>query len=121
MSGRSRSVATTVFFEAQLVAIDEFPDHPIIDLEAALGEFGDKPHPRRSPLPWRAPATTRGARPKLPSTCARSSAKRNAAVLRKCRIQTITMCRRLCRIAPPPADKTGPGPNRSNYALAKIH
>jgi len=42
-SGRSRSLATTVFFEAQLLGVDEVPDRPIIDLEAALGEFGDKP------------------------------------------------------------------------------
>src|ERR1700694_4082059 len=42
MSGRSRSLATTVFFEAQLLGVDEVPDRPIIDLEAALGEFGDK-------------------------------------------------------------------------------
>jgi hypothetical protein len=42
-SGRSRSLATTVFFEAQLLGVDEVPDRPIIDLEAALGQFGDKP------------------------------------------------------------------------------
>src|SRR5258706_12196634 len=42
-SGRSRSLATTVFFEAQLLGMDEVPDRPIIDLEAALGEFGDQP------------------------------------------------------------------------------
>src|SRR5260221_5278356 len=42
-SGRSRSLATTVFFEAQLLGVDEVPDRPIIDLEVALGEFGYKP------------------------------------------------------------------------------
>jgi hypothetical protein len=30
------------FFEAQPLGVDEVPDRPIIDLEAALGEFGDK-------------------------------------------------------------------------------
>src|ERR1035437_4030421 len=43
MSGRSRSLATTLFFEAQLLGMDEVPDRPVIDLEAAFGEFGDQP------------------------------------------------------------------------------
>src|SRR5258708_20498591 len=48
-SGRSRSLATTVFFEAQLLGVDEVPDCPIIDLQPALGEFGDKPAQPEAP------------------------------------------------------------------------
>src|SRR5271169_6574005 len=43
MSGRSRSPATTLFFEAELLGVDKVPDRPIIDLEAAFGQFGYKP------------------------------------------------------------------------------
>src|SRR3974377_2257952 len=39
-SGRSRSLATTAFFEAELLGVNEFPDRSIIDLEAALRQFG---------------------------------------------------------------------------------
>src|SRR5215831_5640674 len=39
-SGRSRSLATTVFFEAELPGVNEIPHRPIIDLKAAPGEFG---------------------------------------------------------------------------------
>jgi hypothetical protein len=42
MSGRSRWLATTVFFEAQLLGADKIPHCPVVDLEAALGEFGHK-------------------------------------------------------------------------------
>ena len=38
-SGRSRSLATTVFFEAELLGVNEIPHRPIIDLEAALSQF----------------------------------------------------------------------------------
>src|SRR2546423_6083113 len=44
-SGRSRSLATTVFFEAQLLGMNEVPDRPIIDLDAALGKFDYKTTP----------------------------------------------------------------------------
>src|ERR1700680_760676 len=43
MSGRSRSLAATLFFEAQLLRMDEVPDRAVIDLKSALGEFGDEP------------------------------------------------------------------------------
>src|SRR6478609_1690058 len=39
-SGRSRSLATTVFFEAELLGVNEIPHRPIIGLKAARGEFG---------------------------------------------------------------------------------
>src|SRR6266542_1043330 len=32
-----------LFFEAQLLAMDEVPDRAIIDFETAVGQFGDKP------------------------------------------------------------------------------
>src|ERR1700684_1508159 len=38
-SGRSRSLATTVFFEAEPFGVHEVPHRSIVDLEAALGEF----------------------------------------------------------------------------------
>src|SRR5271155_1772467 len=38
-SGRSRSLATTVFFEAELLGVNEIPHRPIIDLEAVLSQF----------------------------------------------------------------------------------
>src|SRR5271167_2794065 len=41
-SGRSRSLATTLFFEAELLGVDEVPDRPVIDLETALGELRHK-------------------------------------------------------------------------------
>src|SRR5271165_7567569 len=58
MSGRSRSLATTLFFEAQLLRMDEVPDRAIIDLEATLGKLSDQPpyrevlllHPLQKPL-----------------------------------------------------------------------
>src|SRR5215475_2600669 len=43
MSGRSRSLATRVFFEAQFLGMEEVPHRPIIDLKATLGELGDEP------------------------------------------------------------------------------
>src|SRR5215471_8439475 len=59
MSGRSRSLATRVFFEAQFLGMEEVPHRTIIDLKATLGELGDEPAygevfpvdppPRRSP------------------------------------------------------------------------
>src|SRR5208283_2307519 len=41
-SGRSRSLATTVFFEAELFGVHEIPHRPIVDLKAAQGEFDDQ-------------------------------------------------------------------------------
>src|SRR6476469_8914053 len=43
MSGRSRSLATMLFFEAQLLGMDEVPDRAIIDLKAPLGKLGNQP------------------------------------------------------------------------------
>src|SRR6266852_8542383 len=42
-SGRSRSPATTLFFEAQLLVVHEGPDRPVVHLQPALGEFGHQP------------------------------------------------------------------------------
>jgi hypothetical protein len=42
MSGRSRSLAMTVFFEAELLGVNEIPHRSIINLEATLGKFGDQ-------------------------------------------------------------------------------
>src|SRR5271167_4666175 len=47
-SGRSRSLATRLFFEAELCRVDEVPHRPIIDLEAALGELGYQPAQREA-------------------------------------------------------------------------
>src|SRR5229473_7703730 len=41
--GRSRSPATTVFFEAQLLGVHEAPDRSVINLETALGKFDHQP------------------------------------------------------------------------------
>ena len=38
------------FFEAQPLGVNEVPDRPIIDLEAALGEFGGKS--AQGEVPW---------------------------------------------------------------------
>src|SRR5262249_36972609 len=43
MSGRSRSLATRLFFEAQFLSLDEVPHRTIIDLKATLGELSDQP------------------------------------------------------------------------------
>src|SRR6266404_4179327 len=42
-SGRSRSPATMLFFEAQLLVMDKGPDRPVVNLQAALGEFAHQP------------------------------------------------------------------------------
>src|ERR1700684_2378556 len=46
-SGRSRSLATTLFFEAELLGVDEVPDRSVFDLETATGEFHDKTPQRK--------------------------------------------------------------------------
>src|SRR5215470_13615157 len=43
MSGRSRSLATRVFFEAQFLGMEEVPHRTIIDPKATFGELGDEP------------------------------------------------------------------------------
>src|SRR6516164_2795181 len=50
-SGRSRSLATTVFFEAEFLGVDEVPHRSIIDLEAALREFGHQAPQREGAVP----------------------------------------------------------------------
>src|ERR1700731_4682985 len=42
MPGRSRSLAMTVFFEAELLGVNEVPHRSIVGFEATLGEFGLK-------------------------------------------------------------------------------
>ena len=51
MSGRSRSLATTVFFEAKPFGVDEVPHRSIVDFEAALGEFAHEPAQRKPAFP----------------------------------------------------------------------
>src|SRR5262245_1783391 len=41
-SGRSRSPATTLFFEAQLLGMDELPYRTVINLQPAIRELGDQ-------------------------------------------------------------------------------
>ena len=43
MSGRSRSLATTVFFETNLLGVNEVPYCSIVNFQPALGEFGHEP------------------------------------------------------------------------------
>src|ERR1041385_385939 len=45
-SGRSRSPATTLFFEAELLVVHELPHRAVIDLQPALAELSDKPSQR---------------------------------------------------------------------------
>src|SRR5882757_5712007 len=45
-SGRSCSSASSVFFIGQALGMDELPYRTIVDLEAPLGQLGDKPHQR---------------------------------------------------------------------------
>jgi hypothetical protein len=114
-------VATTVFFEAQLLGVDEVPDRPIIDLEAALGEFGDKPAQGEVPClgALQQPGTV------LARNCLRLVAahlpRRNAAGLTQAphpdnrRADAhAELCRRL--VAGQPSSL-----NRGNHPLAKIH
>jgi hypothetical protein len=51
MSGRSRSLAMTVFFEAELLGVNEVPHRSIVNLEAALGKFGHEPAQGELPVP----------------------------------------------------------------------
>ena len=50
-SGRSRSLATTLFFEAELLSVDEVPDRPIVHLETALGKLRHKTPQREGLFP----------------------------------------------------------------------
>src|SRR5262245_18440165 len=43
MSGRSRSLATTLFFETQLLGMDEVPHRSVVDIKAPLGKLADQP------------------------------------------------------------------------------
>src|SRR5262249_55410610 len=51
MSGRSRSPATALFFEAQLLVVHETPHRPVVDLQPARRAL-------RAPLDRRAPPPT---------------------------------------------------------------
>ena len=42
MSGRERSPATTLFFEAQLLGMDELPHRTIVDPQATLTELDNQ-------------------------------------------------------------------------------
>src|SRR5438046_5950457 len=42
-SGRSRSPATTLFFEAELFGMHEVPYRVVVDLQAASGKLGNEP------------------------------------------------------------------------------
>src|SRR5579862_6521265 len=42
-SGRSRSPATTLFFEAELLGVDELPHRTVVDLQPARGKLADEP------------------------------------------------------------------------------
>src|SRR5215216_272931 len=120
MSGRSRSLATTLFFETQLLGMDEVPNRSIVDLEAPLGKLPDEPtqrevsflHPVKKPNPM----LSRDRLRLVPAHLAR----RNAA--------------RLSRPANPPDGRAGTNPklprrlagrhstllNRRNHPLTQI-
>ena len=49
--GRSRSLATTLFLEAELLSVDEVPDPPIVHLETALGKLRHKTPQREGLFP----------------------------------------------------------------------
>src|SRR4051812_38897398 len=42
-SERSRSPATTLFFEAELLSMDELPHRAVIDLQSASAKLGNQP------------------------------------------------------------------------------
>src|SRR6202020_3429029 len=46
VSGRSRSLATTVFFEAELLGVNEIPHRSIVRPKAPSSEFRDQPRQR---------------------------------------------------------------------------
>ena len=73
MSGRSHSQAAT-FFLKSTSRPDEVRDCSMIDLEAALGEFGDRSSKAKSPA--LACSSNRGARPKMPSAGSRLSTQK---------------------------------------------
>src|SRR5271154_3177697 len=50
-SGRSRSLATTVFFEAEPLGVNEIPHRAIVDLQAALSELDDQSAQSERPFP----------------------------------------------------------------------
>src|SRR5271166_3966475 len=51
MSGWSPALATTVFFKAELLGVDEVPHRVVIDFEAVLGEFAHQPAQREPSFP----------------------------------------------------------------------
>src|SRR5579863_2165097 len=72
MSGRSRSLATTVFFEAELLGVNEVPHRSVVDLEAALGQLRHQPAQREGALAdasarktWCSPAIAFGLCPPI--------------------------------------------------------
>src|SRR6185295_12189122 len=70
-SGRSRSPATMLFFEAQLLVVDKGPDRTVVDLQTALGEFARQPE--QGEVLLLDPEATCGARPRLRGACSRRS------------------------------------------------
>src|SRR6478735_8069500 len=72
-SGRSRSLATTVFFEAELLGVNKIPHRPIIDLKAARGELGHQPAQGEGHVPGRAAPERPRARRRSPWAYARPS------------------------------------------------
>src|SRR5436190_2235147 len=80
-SGRSRSPAATLFFEAQLLGVHKLPDRAVIDLQPALSQLGHQaaerevatPGPPQDPQPMLA-----GNRPRSVTA---HLARRNAAGL----------------------------------------
>ena|SRR6516162_7819530 len=41
-AGRSRSPATTLFFEAEILVVNEVPNGPVVHLQPAIGQLGHK-------------------------------------------------------------------------------
>ena len=115
-----RSLANHGFFEAQLLGVDEVSDRPIIDLEAALGEFGDKPAQGEVPCLGALLRSSNQARysPEIAlGLCPPICPGATLPVSRRRRTQTIAVPKlRRCLMA-----GHAPDLNRCNHPTAKIH
>src|SRR6266852_9528867 len=119
-SGRSRSPATTLFFKAQLLGVDELPDRPVIDFQPAPSELASQPAqgevsilgPLQQPDPMLARNRLRLVTAHL--------ARRNAACLTQASHPIDGRADAHPELLRGPVARQAAGQNRRNHPLAKI-
>ena len=89
---------------------DEFPDRPMIDLEVAARRVRRQAHARRSPLPWRAPATGARYTAEIPVTHRSYPRTRRHSITRAPHAENHRVQRAYAGAASRPGDATAPRP-----------